>query len=419
MPVAPRPVHLQPHLGLFGPERQDAAGLAATRAAEQVRGEVVTEHVQRGEHEAGDTVRVGAGPTAADNRGGPARRVEGVHAPGAVRQRGHRAGQAGQAELARAALPGRLLGQVAHDPGHLAERAGAAERHHDAGPQHAARRVQSGPGDRHVVGELGGQPHPVVAADQHAVVRGRLADIQYRAERDAGGHFHHGGAAGGAADGQQDGARLVRGAVGGVAFLPQHGEDGQLGERLGVGQQRGQPVHSALRGPALLARRQCDLAVHGVDQGAPLTRYEPVGHLDHADDLLEVRFSPGRLGHRGRHGAVRHPDDDHLGGQGPRGQQRTTQHQVGRTEQQHLVLGAARLALGAVDQDHRFALAGGRVVDHRTHLAGERERGPATAPQVDAFHHFDQLARGHTAHGPKDLLMRREINALKAIQAGG
>jgi len=57
--------------------------------------------------------------------------------------------------------------------------------------------------------------------------------------------------------------------------------------------------------------------------------------------------------------------------------------------------------------------------DHRTHLAGKRERGSATAPQVDAFHHFDQLARGHAAHGPKDLLMRREINALKAIQTGG
>src|ERR1039458_7082586 len=40
-------------------------------------------------------------------------------------------------------------------------------------------------------------------------------------------------------------------------------------------------------------------------------------------------------------------------------------------------------------------------------------------PQRDAFHHFDQLARGHPAHGPKDLLMRREINALKAVQAGG
>src|SRR6185437_10349263 len=93
-------------------------------------------------------------------------------------------------ELARSALARRLAGQVVRDPGDLAKRAGTvAERQYDAGPEGAARRREPFPADRDLVGGLGVEPHAVVAADEHSVARGRLADVEDGPERDTSRAF--------------------------------------------------------------------------------------------------------------------------------------------------------------------------------------------------------------------------------------
>ncbi len=105
----------------------------------------------------------------------------------------------------------------------------------------------------------------MIAADQDAVARGRLADVQDRGQRQAGGHLDHGGMRGGAAHAEQDGAGLVHGADRGETLRSQQREYRELGERGGVGQQGGQVVHADVAGQDLGSRRDCPLAVDGAD----------------------------------------------------------------------------------------------------------------------------------------------------------
>ena len=211
-----------------------------------------------------------ARPAATDGARGAARGVQRVHPPRPLSQGAQRAGDAGQAELARAALAGRLLGQVAGDPRHLPHRAGPlAERQHDAGPECAARRRQPGPRDGDGVGDLTRQPFAVVAADQDPIAHLRAADVEHHAQRNPGGDLHDRRAGHRAAHGEQDRARLVGGAGRGVAVGTEHGEHGQLREGLRVGQQGGQAVHAGVAGPPLAAGGMAGLPLTALTRAPP------------------------------------------------------------------------------------------------------------------------------------------------------
>jgi hypothetical protein len=93
--------------------------------------------------------------------------------------------------------------------------------------------------------------------------------------------------------------------------------------------------------------------------------------------------------------------------------------EVGRPEQEHLVLGAAGFTLGPVDEDHRLAPAGGGRIHDCPDLAGEGERGAAAAPQVDPLDHLDQLPGVHPPHRAEDLLMCVQVNAGVPVETRG
>ena len=358
-----------------------------------MRREVLGEHIQRGQNEAGHAVRVGTGTASRHRCGGPPGHIQGLDAARAVDQRGERPGDARQAQLAGPALPGGLPGQVARYPGHLAERAGpVAERQDDAGAERPADRLETGPRHRHDVGVLGRQPHPVVAADQHAVTRGRLADVENGTERHAGGHLDDCRAGGGSAHTEQDGAGFLRHADRRITLGPEQREHGELREGLGVGQQRRQAVHAALGRERLTARRHRALPVDGPDQGAALSRDEPLRHFDDPHQVPQARLrGDGRIQRPVGQLVARHPDDDLLGPDRLRRQRGTGQDQVGRPHQEHLVLEASWLALGGVDHHDRRLTALARRVDDGLQLAGGRECRAAVTAQIDLLRHRDEL----------------------------
>ena len=219
---------------------------------------------------------------------------------------------------------------------------------------------------------------------------------------------------------QQHGAGFLGRPVRGITLRAEHGQHRQLGEGLGIREVRGHPVHPDVAGPPLAARWERHLAIDGVDQGAAFTRHEPLGYLDNAEDLSQVRLGLGRLDDRlGHPAATGHPDHDLPGAQRPRREQGAAQDEIGRPEQQHLVLGAARLTLGAIDQDHRPALAGRGRLHDRPDLAADRESRAAPATQIDAFRHLDQLPGSHPAHRAENLLVRGQVDAVVPVQARG
>jgi len=112
-----------------------------------------------------------------------------------------------------------------------------------------------------------------------------------------------------------------------------------------------------------------------------------------------------------------HPDHDPAGTQRPGRHQRTGQYQVRRPGQQHLVLDAARLALGGVHHDQRMAPAALRGLGHRGQLAGERERRAATATQVDLAGPADQLGLGQRWGGAEGGAVAGQIQAAGPVQA--
>ena len=292
VPLAARPVHGEVRVALLPGQREDAADGTPAGTAEQVRRQVVGEHVECRDDKPESAVRVGAGAPAADGGGRAAGRVERIHPARAIGESRQRAGDGRQAEHARPALARGLLGQVAGDPCYLAQRAGPlAERQHDAGAQGAAGRDQAGPADRDVIGRLAAQPHAVVAAHQDAFGWLGPAEVEYLAQRHAGRDLDHRWPADRPPDREQHGSGLVCRPGRGISSRPGQRQHGQLRERLRIGEQGGKAVHPAIAGPGLAAGGEGCLAVDRVHQGAALAGHEPVRHGHHDD---QAPGSPGQ-----------------------------------------------------------------------------------------------------------------------------
>jgi hypothetical protein len=259
----------------------------------------------------------------------------------------------------------------------------------------------------------------VVAADQQTGAEVAAAHGEDVDQRGAGGRLDDRRGGGGSADGEHHGARLRRHADRVVLPRPQPGRDGELAVRLRVGQQRGQAVDAVVAGPDLAAGRYVRLAVDAAHQRAALAGDEPVRHGD----------DPGRrrhpaFGQRGGQRPLADPvvgdaDDDLLGVQRGRGKRRAVQHQVRAAGQDRLVLPGRRLALGRVDHDDRRQVLPAAGVEHRAHLAGEREPGAAASAQVDAVGQADQLPRGQRREAAVHLLVGDQVQTAVLVEPGG
>ena len=204
-----------------------------------------------------------------------------------------------------------------------------------------------------------------------------------------------------------------------VPLRSHHREHSQLRERLHVRQQGRAVPRPAVAGVRLAAGRQRGVPVHGVHQRARLSGHEPVRHLHHAHHAPQDRLGRGRFAHRAGRDAVVDRDEDVPRLQGPGRGHRPAQDQVGRPEQEHLVLGAARLAFGPVDEHDRPPLAlTGRPPD-RGELAGDREGGASAAAQIDPLGHPDQLLRGQPRQLAEDRLVSHQVYPPEPVQAGG
>jgi hypothetical protein len=93
-------------------------------------------------------------------------------------------------------------------------------------------------------------------------------------------------------------------------------------------------------------------------------------------------------------------DHDLLGVQGGGRERGAVQDQVRAAGQDRLVLPGRRLALGGVHHDHRRQVLPPAGVEHRAHLAGEREARAAPAAQLDPVGEPDQLAGDSAAKPP-------------------
>ncbi len=180
----------------------------------------------------------------------------------------HPARGGGQPEVAGAALAGALLGQPLRHPQRLAQRAGLlADRQDRARTQRTAHRVQGVARDDRLVDRRRVDPLAVVAAGQHALRHRRGArQLEHVAQRHTRGDLQHHRAGHRAGHREHDGARLVVQAGVAVALGADAGGDGQLGERLGVRQQRGRAADAALRGADLAAGRDRGASVDRADQ---------------------------------------------------------------------------------------------------------------------------------------------------------
>jgi len=274
-------------------------------------------------------------------------------------------------------------------------------------------------GDRHHVRGTGGQPHAVIAADQDAVARRGLADVEDCRQRNTGGHFDHGRVSRGTAHAEQDRPRLFRRADRGEALGPEQGEHRQLGERRRVGQQRGQVRDAEIAGQDLASRRDWPLAVDAADQRAGFSRDEPVGHLGHAGYLAQAGLGrDGRLQRPVRQLVARDPDHDLLGPDGLGHKRGTAEDEVGRADHEHLVFDAARLALGGVDDHDRRAVVVLRVLHHRAELAREGKRRTTLAAQVDLLGHGDQFLGGEPGQRAEDVAVGFQIEPGHPVEAG-
>jgi hypothetical protein len=136
----------------------------------------------------------------------------------------------------------------------------------------------------------------VIAADQDAVSRRRLADIQHGRQRNADGRFDHCRVRRGSTHAQQDGTRLFRRADRSETLGPEQGEHGQLSECRCVRQQGRQVVHAEVAGKNLAPRGYRPFPVDAAHQRAGLPRDEPIGQLNDAGHFAQARFGRnGRL----------------------------------------------------------------------------------------------------------------------------
>ncbi len=203
------------------------------------------------------------------------------------------------------------------------------------------------------------------------------------------------------------------------SYGPMPGGDGELGVRLGVRQQGGQPADAGVAGALLGAGRDVRQAVDAVDERAALAGDEPVRHRDDRGGHRHPAFLQ-RLGQRGpAHVVVGDADDDLLRVQRERGQRGAVQDQVRGAGEQHLVLPARRFPLGGVDDHHGGEVLPLAGLQHRAQLAGEREARAALALEVDRLGEPQQRRRFHRADRAVHLLVGEQVEPAELGEAGG
>ena len=208
-----------------------------------------------------------------------------------------------------------------------------------------------------------------------------------RAER----HLAHDPALDRAADGEQRGAGLVGRTELAEPVRPVPGDQGDVGERLGVLDQRRTSADPSLEGSGRGERRLGDPAVHEVDERRLLTRDVARRQRDATDErTVQLRRVSGldrpvHARQRPAAGPVDR-DDDLVGADRLRGEHRAVEHEVGQRGQQEAVLGAQRLALGAVHHDDRPS----PVLGDGPHLAARREGRAAAAAEPRRLDRVDQ-----------------------------
>ena len=232
-----------------------------------------------------------------------------------------------------------------------------------------------------------------VAVDPAAVVAAE-EDRRRRAGRPAGGahsvddaraerQLDHAGMADRAGDGGEERARLVDGPARAEPGRPPLGDLRDVRRGLDVDHQRRPSTDAALEHPRRFGGGLGLAAVEEVDERALLAGHEASGHGGDVDARGRFAGTVAGVerrvdgGHRRTVGAVE-ADDDAVGARRGGGGQRAVEDEVRDPGQQDAVLGAGRLALGAVDHHRGPAPAGG----HGAHLDRRRERRAAAAAQA-------------------------------------
>ena len=296
------------------------------------------------------------------------------------------AGDRGQAEHARAALPGGLAGQVAHHPGGLAEPAGArGQRRDQARPRPGAQVREPGRGERTT--QRLGRVHPgaeVPAEQKRLQRRGRAAgQVEQLPDRGADRDLAHARLAHRAEHGDQHRAGFGRRAGRTEPGRAVAGDEREVRERLDVLYQCRRPVQAALGEPRRRRGGRGDSPLDPPHDRARLAGHEPVRRR--ADlEPHPVEAGPGAFGHGLVEDladvAVHH--DHRLPGPGDLGREhRAVQDEVRRARHEHPVLHAGRLAFGAVRHHHGSAPGG-----DRGELAGGGKPGATPAGEPGPGH---------------------------------
>ena len=305
-------------------------------------------------------------------------------------------GDGPQAEHAGPALRGALAGHEVEDPGRRPDAALVAR--HDVDDA-AAEARPGAPQDRGIEGRaprrVAGDPAAEVAAEQHGAAGGLRARVPGELpERGADLDLGDAGARR-PAHGHERRAGGLRAAGAAVPGLPGTGDQGDVRERLDVLDEGRPAVDAALEGSRRDRRGPRVALVHVVDRGRLLARDVPLGRGDQLDGDARVEPGPASrpLGQRTRDGgpggAVRLADVEDDAPRTDRGGRElgAVEHEVRPAGHEDAVLGAERLALGAVDEHDR--VAAGPLGDGRP-LARDREPGAAATEEAGGVELRDQ-----------------------------
>ncbi len=163
-----------------------------------------------------------------------------------------------------------------------------------------------------------------------------------------------------------------------------------MGQRLDILHERRATGDPALRRPRRDEGRLARSAVEHADERGLLAGEEAAGRGHDADPRAVAPFAQGDLGRAQRPPGLRRDGDDDLAGpDGVRGGERAVEHGVRRALEQQTVLGAHRLALGAVGHDHAAPSLAGDGLE----LGGRGERAPAASAQPRGADLADQRVR--------------------------
>ena len=180
------------------------------------------------------------------------------------------------------------------------------------------------------------------------------------------------------------------------------GDHGHVRQGLGVVHQRALAADAQGRALVRAEGREGLAGLDPAGQRRLLAGDEAVGWVHHR---LGTRRAAGghALVHRPRHGGgdmvapLGHADGDPARAAGRGEELRAVEHEVGRADEEQLVLVAGRLALHGVD-DHRAAGTGG-VRDGE--LDGGREPGPTAARQARGLEHRHECLAPTPGAGPR------------------